>query len=131
MIFFKKATKFEVKGFTLIEVLIGLTLLSIMVVLLFASLKICADSWEKGEKKVASVNDMAVVYHFFQKHFFIIFPSTVGPHSLKLHQGQEHRLSDNRTFGRSLCSFLRQDSGWPDTVFVQVLIEQPHRLIPA
>ena len=74
MIFFKKATKFEVKGFTLIEVLIGLTLLSIMFVLLFASFKICADSWEKGEKKVASVNDMAVVYHFFQKHLSVTKP---------------------------------------------------------
>ena len=36
------------KGFTLIEVLIALTLLSIMVVLLFTSLKICAYCWEKG-----------------------------------------------------------------------------------
>ncbi|MFI3120724.1 MAG: type II secretion system protein, partial [Methylococcaceae bacterium] len=35
-------------GFTLIEVLIAMTLLSIMVVLLFASLRICAQSWEQG-----------------------------------------------------------------------------------
>jgi len=55
-------------GFTLMEVLIAMTLLSIMVVLLFASLKICAQSWEKGESKMADVNEMAVVYHFFQQH---------------------------------------------------------------
>ncbi len=74
MISVKTGAKFEVKGFTLIEVLIGLTLLSIMVVLLFTSLKICADSWERGEKKIASVNEMAVVYHFFQEHLSVSKP---------------------------------------------------------
>jgi general secretion pathway protein J len=56
------------RGFTLIEVLIAMTLLSLMVVLLFGSLKICADSWEKGESKIAQVNEVAVVYSFFQRH---------------------------------------------------------------
>jgi general secretion pathway protein J len=55
-------------GFTLIEVLIAMTLLGIMVVLLFSSMKICADSWQKGEDKIAEVNDVAVVYQFFQNH---------------------------------------------------------------
>lgn len=50
------------------EVLIAMTLLSIMVVLLFASLKICAQSWEKGESKMAEVNEVGIVYHFFQQH---------------------------------------------------------------
>ncbi|ASF45191.1 prepilin-type N-terminal cleavage/methylation domain-containing protein [Methylovulum psychrotolerans] len=61
-------------GFTLIEVLIAMTLLSIMVVLLFASLKICAQSWEKGESKMADVNEVAVVYHFFQQHLAVAKP---------------------------------------------------------
>lgn len=55
-------------GFTLIEVLIAMTLLSFMVVLLFSSLRICAKSWEQGENKIAEVNEVAVVYNFFQKH---------------------------------------------------------------
>ncbi len=55
------------KGFTLIEVLIAMTLLSIMMVLLFTSLKICANSWEKGESKITDVNEIAVVYNFFQR----------------------------------------------------------------
>jgi general secretion pathway protein J len=58
----------RLRGFTLIEVLIAMTLLSIMVVLLFGSLKICADSWEKGESKITDVNEVAVVYNFFQRH---------------------------------------------------------------
>ena len=45
-----------------------MTLLSIMVVLLFSSLRICAQSWEQGENKIAEVNEVAVVYNFFQRH---------------------------------------------------------------
>jgi general secretion pathway protein J len=55
-------------GFTLIEVLIAMTLLSVMVVLLFGSMKICAESWQKGEDKITEVNDIAVVYQFFRNH---------------------------------------------------------------
>lgn len=61
-------------GFTLIEVLIAMTLLSIMVVLLFSSLKICAQSWEQGENKIAEVNEVAVVYNFFQRHLSAAMP---------------------------------------------------------
>jgi len=63
-----------VTGFTLIEVLIAMTLLSIMVVLLFSSLRICARSWEQGENKIAEVNEVAVVYHFFQRHLSSAIP---------------------------------------------------------
>jgi general secretion pathway protein J len=56
------------KGFTLIEVLIGMTLLSLMVVLLFSSLTIGAKSWEQGEKKIAEVNEGAVVQQFFNHY---------------------------------------------------------------
>ena len=65
---------FYLRGFTLIEVLIAMTLLSIMVVLLFSSLKICADSWEKGENKITDVNEIAVVYNFFQRHLSVALP---------------------------------------------------------
>lgn len=68
----KRATHHQ--GFTLIEVLIAMTLLSIMVVLLFSSLKICADSWEKGESKITEVNEVAVVYGFFQHHLAVAKP---------------------------------------------------------
>jgi general secretion pathway protein J len=61
-------------GFTLIEVLIAMTLLSMMVVLLFASLRICAKSWEQGENKIAEVNEVAVVYNFFQRHLSSAIP---------------------------------------------------------
>lgn len=62
------------RGFTLIEVLIAMTLLSIMVVLLFGSLRICAQSWEQGENKITEVNEVAVVFNFFQRHLSSAIP---------------------------------------------------------
>lgn len=56
------------KGFTLIEMLIAISLLGIMVVLLFASLRIAGESWNSGETKITQVNKKAVVYQFFKRH---------------------------------------------------------------
>lgn len=64
----------SVRAFTLIEVLIVMSLLSIMVVLLFGTLKISADSWEHGEDKISEVNEIAVVYNFFQRHLLSTKP---------------------------------------------------------
>jgi general secretion pathway protein J len=60
--------KKQAAGFTLIEVLIAMTLLSLMVVLLFSSLSIGAKSWQQGETKIADVNEVAVVQQFFNHH---------------------------------------------------------------
>ncbi|AEG01181.1 prepilin-type N-terminal cleavage/methylation domain-containing protein [Methylomonas methanica] len=61
-------------GFTLIEVLIAMTLLGVMVILLFSSLRIAAQSWNAGEHKMAAVNQKAVVYQFFKRHLTAIRP---------------------------------------------------------
>ncbi|MGZ4958411.1 MAG: prepilin-type N-terminal cleavage/methylation domain-containing protein [Methylomonas sp.] len=63
------------KGFTLIEMLIAMTLLSVMVVLLFSSLNIAAESWNAGEGKIIEVNKKAVVYQFFKRHLTTIRPA--------------------------------------------------------
>ena len=91
-------------GFTLIEVLIALTLLSIMVVLLFTTLKICADSWEKGENKINDVNQIAVVYNFFQHHLATAKPlsttTALGEKTLSF-QGQTQSLQFVSSFPAS------------------------------
>jgi len=51
-----------------------MTLLSLMVVILFSSLKIGAESWNKGENKITAVNEKAVVYRFFKHHLPSIRP---------------------------------------------------------
>lgn len=84
------------QGFTLIEVLIAMTLLSIMVVLLFGSLKICAESWDKGESKMNQVNEIGVVYSFFQRQLTTAIPiwddfSVADEKTFSFH-GDEHSM---------------------------------------
>lgn len=61
-------------GFTLIEILIAMSLLSVMVILLFGSLRMAAQSWEVGEAKIMDVNQKAVVFQFFKRHLNTIRP---------------------------------------------------------
>lgn len=56
------------KGFTLIEVLIAMALLSIMMGLLFSSMRTSAESWHIAENKVDRTNKKAVFYQFFKQH---------------------------------------------------------------
>lgn len=84
------------QGFTLIEVLIAMTLLSIMVVLLFGSLKICAESWDRGESKMNQVNEIGVVYSFFQRQLTTAIPiwddfSVADEKTFSFH-GDEHSM---------------------------------------
>lgn len=62
------------QGFTLMEVLIAMTLFSMMIVLLFGSLKMSSESWERGENKINEVNQAAAVYNFFQRYLQTAMP---------------------------------------------------------
>jgi len=61
-------------GFTLIEVLIGMSILSIMMLLLFAALRTCVQSWNMGEKKIAEVSQAAIIQNFFQSKLHSTLP---------------------------------------------------------
>lgn len=61
-------------GFTLLEVLLGMSLLSVMMLLLYGSLRTCVQNWDAGEKKIAEVNQLAVVQKFFKNRLESIFP---------------------------------------------------------
>ena len=61
-------------GFTLLEMLIGMSLLSVMMVLLFGSLRVCVQNWEAGENKIAQVSQAAIIQHFFINHLQNLLP---------------------------------------------------------
>ncbi len=58
----------RVNGFTLIEMLIAMTLLGVLVVLLFSSMRIAAETWNAGQAKMIQTNKKAIVYQFFKSH---------------------------------------------------------------
>lgn len=53
-------------GFTLLEVLIAMSILGVMLVLLFGSFAICSRSWNAGEEHIHKVEQMAMVQSFFR-----------------------------------------------------------------
>jgi general secretion pathway protein J len=55
-------------GFTLLEVLLGMSLLSVMMLLLFGSLRVCVQNWDAGESKFARVSQVAMIQNFFISH---------------------------------------------------------------
>ncbi|MEE9356364.1 MAG: prepilin-type N-terminal cleavage/methylation domain-containing protein [Methylococcaceae bacterium] len=62
------------QGFTLIEVLIAMSLLGIMMVLLFSSLRTCVRNWDAGEEKMIKVSRMSSVQHFFRTRLSEVKP---------------------------------------------------------
>lgn len=62
------------RAFTLLEVLLGMSLMSVMMVLLFASLRICVQNWDAGEAKFVKVSQMAVIENFFFNHMQNLLP---------------------------------------------------------
>lgn len=88
--------KLTSKGFTLIEVMLGMTLLGIMMVLLFGTIGISARSWDAGETKIAEVGEAGTVYHFFQRYAATARPLwddfTDPEHPKFSFQGQPHSM---------------------------------------
>lgn len=66
--------KAKQSGFTLLEVLLGMSIMSIMMLLLFASLRICVQNWNAGEKKIAQISQAAIVQNFLQNKLYAAMP---------------------------------------------------------
>ncbi|UZR28676.1 prepilin-type N-terminal cleavage/methylation domain-containing protein [Methylococcus mesophilus] len=62
------------RGFTLIEVLIATSLLAVMSLILTASLRMAAASWEKGEVSVERASRALVVQEFLRARLATAFP---------------------------------------------------------
>ena len=71
-----KATR--VRGFTLIEMLVGLTLLGLMTLALFGALRIGLDSWDRSEVKAQQVVDLRIVEGVMRREVAKAFPLRVG-----------------------------------------------------
>ena len=66
--------KAKQSGFTLLEVLLGMSIMSIMMLLLFASLRICVQNWNAGEKKIAQISQAAIIQNFLQNKLHATLP---------------------------------------------------------
>lgn len=57
------------KGFTLLELLLSMTILSMIAVLAFGALRLGVRSWEKGEKTVETKQRVRIVLNLLQRQF--------------------------------------------------------------
>ncbi len=64
----------SVSGFTLLETLVGLTLLGVMLILIYSALNISLRSWDTGEKRVAEASHQRVVQSFLRRELSQLFP---------------------------------------------------------
>ncbi|WP_287926513.1 prepilin-type N-terminal cleavage/methylation domain-containing protein [Diaphorobacter sp.] len=62
------------QGFTLLELLIGMTLLGFILALLFAGLNLGTRSWEAGEQRIATSSRQAVVVDFIRRTLEQAYP---------------------------------------------------------
>jgi general secretion pathway protein J len=61
-------------GFTLLETLIGLTLLGVMLILIYASLNVGLRAWDTGAKRVTEASHQRVVQSFLRRELSQLFP---------------------------------------------------------
>lgn len=64
----------KARGFTLLEMLIACSLLSVMLVLIFAGLRLCANTWQAADTRLNRINQLASCYQFLQQHLSTALP---------------------------------------------------------
>lgn len=89
------------RGFTLIEVLLAMTLLGVMMVLVLSSLRVASTSWTRGEQHLSKTQNQAQLYQFFKQQLAAIRPIALPnqaaaaagvPLPGQVFQGQAHTM---------------------------------------
>jgi general secretion pathway protein J len=73
-----KSTRLKIKatrGFTLLEVLLALTLLAMMMGMIYASLNIGIRAWDAGDARVAEASNWRMVERFLRREVGQVFPT--------------------------------------------------------
>ncbi len=82
------------RGFTLLEMVIGLALLGMMLLLVFGALRLASKSWDAGEKRLTEAGERAQIAAFLRRTLAAIYPlqfKTVDVPPLAF-QGESNRL---------------------------------------
>ena len=63
------------RGFTLLELLIGLTLLALMMVLIYSALNVGIRSWDAGDARVGEAAQQRIAQAFIRREFAQLYPA--------------------------------------------------------
>ena len=61
-------------GFTLLEMLIGLTLLGVLLILIYSSLNIGLRAWDTGDRRATEASHQRIVQSFIRRELGQVFP---------------------------------------------------------
>ena len=64
----------RIRGFTLLELLLALTLLGLVIAVMFGSLRLSARSWDMGEERTDTVNQMRTASQFLRLQLSQTYP---------------------------------------------------------
>ena len=64
----------KMAGFTLLETLIGLTLLGVLMILIYSALNLGIRAWDTGDRRVAEASHQRIVQSFLRREISQIFP---------------------------------------------------------
>ncbi len=62
------------KGFTLLELLVGMVLLGLILTLLFGGLRLGARSWDSGDKQIDDSAQLRAIHGFMRRELGQVFP---------------------------------------------------------
>ena len=81
-------------GFTLVEVMVAMTIMSLVVTVAFAGLSIGIDSWERGSNKVDEIDQRMIVERLLKRQLALAYPALVkeGDQELVLFRGSSRKL---------------------------------------
>ena len=65
----------DARGFTLIEILLVMTLMAAMMGMIYASLNVGIRAWDAGDVRVAQASDWRLVERFMRRELGQIFPT--------------------------------------------------------
>jgi general secretion pathway protein J len=66
-------------GFTLVELLVGLSLLSLISLLLFGGFRFGLRAWEAGDDRIAAADEVGMAEHLLRQQLAEAQPVTIGP----------------------------------------------------
>lgn len=68
----------RIRGFTLLEALVAITVFSLVITVLYAGYRLGIRSWESGERKHAAISELRLAGAFVRRHATQAFPLTVS-----------------------------------------------------
>ncbi len=64
----------RISGFTLVELLVGLTLLGMLMILIFSALNIGLRAWDTGDQRAGEASHQRIVQSFLRRELGQVFP---------------------------------------------------------